>query len=109
MKRDKEIKIRVSSTELTHIKNRAEKAGMNVSRFIRDIASSGRIIFYDMNGIYGLNSAVKGAARNINQVAKVVNSEGSVFAKDIDDLKENTRTINKKLQLIYELLEPREV
>lgn len=89
--RNKNIKIRVSENELARIKERAAASGMNVSGYIRKCAVDGKIILYETRNLFGLKTALKSIGKNVNQIAVVVNSTGSVYAKDIEDLKNNMR------------------
>ncbi len=51
MNRDTSIKIRVTGDEYIAIKQRAESADMNISKFIRTLAFNGKIILYDTENI----------------------------------------------------------
>lgn len=93
--RDKFLKIRVSEKELFCIKERAKKAGMNISRYVRKCTVDGKIILYDTKDVYGLKSELKAVGRNINQIAVVVNSTGSVFSKDIEDMNAAVITVTE--------------
>lgn len=95
--RDKNIKIRVTENELARIKERAAASGMNISGYIRKCAVEGKIILYETRNLFGLKTALKAIGKNINQIAVVVNSTGSVYSKDIEDLKNNMQGIEHML------------
>ncbi|MCM1061985.1 MAG: plasmid mobilization relaxosome protein MobC [Eubacterium sp.] len=95
--RNKNIKIRVSEKELARIKERAAVSGMNVSGYIRKCTVDGKIILYETKNLFGLKTALKAIGKNVNQIAAVVNSTGSVYAKDIEDLKNNMQSVELTL------------
>lgn len=95
--RNKNIKIRVTENELARIKERAAASGMNVSGYIRKCAVDGKIILFETKNLFGLKTALKATGKNINPIAVVVNSTGSVYAKDIENLKNNMRSVEHML------------
>ncbi len=95
--RNKNIKIRVSENELAHIKERAATSGMNISSYMRKCAVDGKIILYETKNVFGLKTALKAIGKNINQIASVVNSTGSVYKKDIEDLQYRFRYLEDKI------------
>ncbi len=95
--RNKNIKIRVSENELVRIKERAAASGMNISGYMRKCAVDGKIILYETKNVFDLKTALKAIGKNVNQIAAVVNSTGSVYAKDIEDLKISMRKAENML------------
>ncbi len=95
--RNKNIKIRVSENELVRIKERAAASGMNISGYMRKCAVDGKIILYETKNVFGLKTALKAIGKSVNQIAAVVNSTGSVYAKDIEDLKISMRKAENML------------
>lgn len=95
--RNKNIKIRVSEKELARIKERAAVSGMTVSGYIRKCAVDGKIILYETKNLFGLKTSLKAIGKNVNQIAAVINSTGSVYAKDIEDLKSNIQSVERTM------------
>ncbi|MCM1328003.1 MAG: MobC family plasmid mobilization relaxosome protein [Ruminococcus sp.] len=95
--RNKNIKIRVTEKELARIKERAAVSDMSISGYIRKCAVNGKIILYETKNLFGLKTALKAIGKNVNQIAAVVNSTGSVYAKDIEDLKNNMQSVERTL------------
>ncbi len=95
--RNKNIKIRVSENELARIKERAAASGMNISNYMRKCAVDGKIILYEAKNVFGLKTALKAIGKNVNQIASVVNSTGSVYKKDIEDLQYRFRYLEDKI------------
>ncbi|MBQ8826955.1 MAG: plasmid mobilization relaxosome protein MobC [Oscillospiraceae bacterium] len=109
MKRDMSIKIRVSPDEYADIKNRAETADMNISKFIRTIALNGKIILYDTENIYRFNQLMRSIGANVNQIAMVVNSEKSVFKVDIENLRKEVKNLSDEFHSIVSPLNCKEI
>lgn len=107
--KNKNIKIRVTENELARIKERAAVSSMNVSGYIRKCAVDGKIILYETKNLFGLKTALKAIWKNVNQIAVVVNSTGSVYAKDIEDLKNNMNNIELMLNEYLTPLTGREI
>ncbi len=107
--RDKSIKIRVTENELARIKKRAAVSKLNISEYIRKCAIDGKIILYEAKNLYGLKTELKAIGKNINQIAVVINSTGSVYAKDIEDLKSKVQNMDIALRNYLKPLESREL
>ena len=59
-----------------------------------------KIVVCDNGIIYKLNSAVRSIGNNINQIARVANSTGSVSKKDIADIQNNYTVLQNKISEI---------
>ena len=93
MKRDKSIKFRVSDEELRNIREKAQKAGMTLSDYVRTNAVYGKIILYDTESIFNFGKALSAIGNNINQIAMVANSTNSIYRKDIEDMKQYLKAV----------------
>jgi hypothetical protein len=60
----------------------------NLSAYMRKMAIDGYIINADWTDIKAMTSEIQKIGVNVNQIAKRVNSFGSIYAADIDELKE---------------------
>ncbi len=109
MNRDTSIKIRVTADEYSAIKQRAESADMNISKFIRTLALNGKIILYDTENIYRFNQLMRSIGTNINQIAMVANSEKSVFRNDIETIRKDVRKLSDEFHSIVSPLSCREL
>ncbi len=107
--RNKNIKIRVSENEFAHIKEQAAASGMNISSYMRKCAVDDKIILYETKHLYSLKTELKAIGKNINQIAVVINSTGSVYAKDIEDLKSKVQNMDIALRNYLKPLESREL
>ncbi|MGN0664987.1 MAG: plasmid mobilization protein [Huintestinicola sp.] len=72
--RHNRIEVKVSDEELDLIRKRAEKVNLNVSAYMRRMATVGEIKLFDLSELYGLRSAIDIFGSNVNQIAKVANS-----------------------------------
>ena len=100
MNKTKIIKFRISDEEEKIIRELAQKCGMNISTYIRKSAINEKIVVCDNGMIYKLNSAVRAIGNNINQIARVANSTGSVSNKDITDIHNNFDILQKEISEI---------
>lgn len=66
--------IRLSETEKSRIKRRAEKAGMSLSNFIREVALNGKIIIKKENVDYPTINELRRIGNNLNQQTKHMNA-----------------------------------
>ena len=100
MNKTKTIKFRISDEEEKNIRELAQKCGMKISTYIRKSAINEKIVVCDNGMIYKLNSAVRAIGNNINQIARVANSTGSVSKQDISDIHNNFDILQKEITQI---------
>ena len=86
-KRTIEKHIKYNSEEWEIISKNAAALGKRAGTFIREISVQGVIKNYDMKQFNHLIMSFNRIGNELNQIAKVVNSTQSVYAKDIEDLK----------------------
>jgi transcriptional regulator of met regulon len=79
----------VTEKERELIEKRMKQAGINNLRaFIVKQAVEGRIIHVELDSVREMVRLLSNATNNINQIARRVNQTDSVYAADLDDLKE---------------------
>ena len=91
-------KFRASNEEWEIIKRNAKEVGMKPCTYIRRIAIEGKIKKYDMKLVNDVRLELIKIGTNINQIATMVNSTNSVYAKDF----ENMQTEFSKLQKVVD-------
>ena len=64
-----------------------------IGTYLRKMAIDGYIIYTDTKGIRAMNKELQRIGRNINQIAKRVNSTSSIYQADIEELKGNLQNI----------------
>lgn len=88
-KRSVRIEFVVSEQEYGIIKERMEQLGVtNLSAYLRKMAVDGYIINLDMSEIQKMTRLLRICSNNLNQYAKRANETGSVYAADIEDIRE---------------------
>lgn len=65
---------------------KAKSANLRTSTYIRRMAVNGQIKYYDLNEFVLMRKAFFSIGTNINQIARNVNMNGSVYQQDIEDL-----------------------
>jgi hypothetical protein len=90
LKRKLQQNFRVYEKELDLIKQKMECANIiNKEAYFRKMILDGYIIRLDLADVREMIRLLSNATGNLNQIAKRVNSDGSIFASDINDIKEN--------------------
>lgn len=64
-----------------------------IGAYLRKMAIDGYIIYTDTKDIQIMNKELQRIGRNINQIAKRVNSTSSIYMTDIEELKEDLQNI----------------
>ena len=64
-----------------------------IGAYIRKMAIDGYIIYTDTANIKEMNKELRAIGRNINQIAKRVNSTGDIYRGDITELRERVGEI----------------
>ncbi|MBQ3464096.1 MAG: plasmid mobilization relaxosome protein MobC [Clostridia bacterium] len=59
-----------------------------IGAYLRKMAIDGLIIYTDLSVVKDYQKELSSIGRNINQIAKRVNSTGSIYKEDIKDLRE---------------------
>ena len=76
LKRELRVTVRFSRLEHYILQQKATKAGMNVSEFIRPAAIYGKVIARQTEEERYFTRQLVGMANNLNQMAKLANTEG---------------------------------
>lgn len=93
-----EIKIRLTKADKNKIISRAEKAQMNISEFVLTAINKKRIVV--ANELSKLIADVYGAAVNINQIAKIANTQKFVNKQLVNELFSESDILKKKIDEI---------
>ena len=64
-----------------------------IGAYLRKMAIDGYIIYTDTKDIRAMNKELQRIGRNINQIAKRVNSTSSIYMTDIEELKGDLQNI----------------
>ena len=87
-KRTVQIKFRVTEAERDLILEKMKLVPTrNMAAYLRKIAIDGYIIQIDHSDIKAMTAEIQKIGVNVNQIAKRVNSTGSVYQEDIEEIK----------------------
>lgn len=87
--RDYFIKYRVSKEELDAINKKFKNSGMKSrSDFLRTMTLEGHIVIFSETELREIRRLMNTIANNFNQIARRANSSGSVYEKDIAEIRE---------------------
>ncbi|MCE4767787.1 MobC family plasmid mobilization relaxosome protein, partial [Clostridioides difficile] len=87
-KRTVQVKFRVTEAERDLILEKMKLIPTNnMAAYLRKIAIDGYIIQVDHRDIKAMTAEIQKIGVNINQIARRVNSTGSIYQEDIDELK----------------------
>jgi len=90
-KRSRNIRFHVTATEEEAAEIRARMAEMgimNMGAFARKMMLDGYHITLDLSDVREMVRLLKNATSNINQIAKRANETRSIYAADLDDLRQ---------------------
>ena len=94
LKRSKQQIFRVDESELALIKEKMAAANiLNKEAYYRRMVLDGYVLRLDFSDVREMTRLLSNATNNLNQIARRVNSDGSIYAQDI-----------QKTQADYELL-----
>ena len=92
--RNVQIKFWVTEEEKNLIKQKmALLPTQRIGAYVRTMAIDGLIIYTDTSNIKEMNKELQAIGRNINQIAKRVNSVSNIYDEDIAEIKERLQEI----------------
>ena len=87
--RNIQLKVWVSKEEKELIELKMAQLQTNqMGAYMRKMAIDGFVIYLDTENIKQMNNELSAIGRNINQIAKRINSTSSIYREDISDIKE---------------------
>lgn len=103
--RDVHLHFCVSREEAARIRERMTEMGIvTLSAYLRKMALDGYHITIDLSTIRELIFLLRNSSNNLNQIARRVNETGSIYAVDIEDVKQNYDALWEAVnQLLNEL------
>lgn len=92
--RNVQIKFWVTEEERNLIKQKmALLPTQRIGAYMRKMAIDGLIIYTDTTNIKEMNKELQAIGKNINQIAKRVNSVGNIYDEDISEIKERLQEV----------------
>lgn len=105
-KKDRILKmIGFSPKEWEIVSKRSSKLGLRTGTYIRTIAVQGEVKVFPLKELNDVHRALNRIGVNLNQIATVVNSTGSVYQKDMEDILAEMKQLRN---IVEEWLEPLE-
>ena len=93
------VSFKLSETELLKLESDAKKAGKNRSEYLRELVKNSKGV--DTTFAADRSSFIRqitGIATNVNQNAKVVNTQGFAYSSDINGIKRELEDIKRLMQ-----------
>lgn len=93
------VSFKLSETELLKLESDAKKAGKNRSEYLRELVKNSKGV--DTTFAADRSTFIRqitGIATNVNQIAKVVNTQGFVYSSDINGIKRDLEDIKRLMQ-----------
>lgn len=93
------VSFKLSETELLKLESDAKKAGKNRSEYLRELVKNSKGV--DTTFVADRNTFIRqitGIATNVNQIAKVVNTQGFAYSSDINRIKRELEDIKRLMQ-----------
>ena len=107
--RKNEVKIFLNDDEKTILDLKHKASGnRSLSSFIRSMIIEGKVFNIDLSFMHEYNVKLGNISNNINQIARRVNSTGTIYEADVNELKkeiENVWHIQKSIQSALPLQE----
>ena len=104
MKPYKTMTLRLNATEYAHLCRQAEVTGLKKEPLVRQLIMGVNLRPRPPDAYAELLRALSAIGNNINQIAKKANEINSIYASDIEDLKENYEDICHTLNLFLSTL-----
>ena len=103
MRRFKQVnrkEIDFSMDEWAEIEKRAAELSLKTGTYIRRMAVSGQIVFYNIHDTVKVLDALRIIGANINQIAHKANEINSVYSEDVKQLKSDFDDICHALNIM---------
>lgn len=98
-RKDYKISFKLSETELMKLESDAKKAGKNRSEYLRELVKNSKGVDTTFAADRGsFIRQITGIATNVNQIAKVVNTQGYAYTSDIIRIKRDLEDIKRLMQ-----------
>jgi uncharacterized protein (DUF1778 family) len=103
--RNTNLSFRVTPEERAMIDKRVEQTGMsNLRAYMVKMAVDGRVIRVELDSVREMVRLLSNATNNINQIARVTNTTGSIHAKDVAVIQKHVEEIWKQAKVIMQKL-----
>ncbi|MCL2407988.1 MAG: plasmid mobilization relaxosome protein MobC [Oscillospiraceae bacterium] len=105
LKRNIQQIFRVDETELALIREKMETANIrNKEAYFRRMVLDGYVLRLDFSDVREMTRLLSNATNNLNQIARRTNSDGSLFAPDIQKIQADYDLLWGQVKLILQKL-----
>ena len=102
MRKIRRIDLRISEQEYELILQKMKQSkSTNLSAYMIKMAIDGMVINLNMPELKEVSSLLRYNGNNINQIAKRLNESKTVYASDIEDIKEKQEQISDMVKKIF--------
>ena len=91
------------------IERRAAACHIDTSKYLRMVIKNASPVFYDMKEVAPLLNGMRIISANINQIAKKANETNSIYAEDIEKVKEEQKQLCQLLNTFVSTITPKRV
>ena len=103
--RDKQLIVRLTHEEKQIFENKLAISKLkSMSHFIRKCVLEKEIFVVDMTPIMKIQQLLSNQDNNINQIAKKINTNGIIYRKDIDYIKQLNENLSEEISKIQSLI-----
>lgn len=103
--RNKQLIVRLTHEEKQIFENKLAMSNLkSMSHFIRKCVLEKEIFVVDMTPIMKIQQLLSNQANNINQIAKKINTNGIIYRKDIDYIKQLNKNLSEEISKIQSLI-----
>ena len=100
--KERQLHFRVSDEEYELIRQKMEQCDItSLSAYMRKIAIDGMIVNLQIPELREISQMLGYNGKNLNQIAKKLNSSKAVYAEDFADIKAKQNEITKLVRKIY--------
>ena len=102
LKRKNQQIFRLDDSELELVEQKMSASNIrNKAAYYRKMVLDGYIVRIDFSPIQEMNRLLRNASNNLNQIAKRINADGSVFANDITDIQADYEKLWCQSEIIF--------
>lgn len=93
-----QIKFRLNDEELSLLRSKVQDSGMSMSQFFRVLILSGEVKVLSPEFVRDIQRQVRGAGRNINQIARLAHISGKVSKETLLQISAEQEKLEQMLE-----------
>ena len=104
-KRPHTVKFKVTDEEFELIQAKRKRLGIcNMSAYLRVMAINGFVLIPSIREVQELIPLLRNMTNNVNQLAQRVNAGGNVYETELEEIKDNQKTLWEILRQVLQKL-----